>query len=276
MSETEAATFRELTARATPPTTAASEAWTIAGRRSGKSRMAAFIVTFLAAVRRWKMAPGEKPMVLLIAPSRRQAAVVLGYTDAMIAALPGVTITRRTSEEIELSTGVTIRIESASFRTPRGFSVVGLVADEIAFWRDDAGANPDREILRAVRPALASVAGSLLVAISTPYATRGMLHETFERHYAHDSDVLVVQAPTRTLNPTIPQRLIDRAMEEEPASAAAEQRNGTRSFVPILNRCSRAKPWPPSSCAGGSSWRLRLAWPTSDLSTLRAVRAAIR
>jgi hypothetical protein len=223
MSEAEAATFRELTARAALPTTAAAEAWTIAGRRSGKSRMAAFVVTFLSAVRKWRMAPGERPMVLLIAPSRRQAAVVLAYADAMLGALPGVTIVRRTTEEIEVSTGVTIRIESASFRTPRGFTVVGLVADEIAFWRDDAGANPDREILRAVRPALASVPGSLLMAISTPYATRGMLHETFEQHFGHDdSEVLVVQAPTRTLNPTITERHVERALENDPASAAAE------------------------------------------------------
>jgi hypothetical protein len=174
MSEAEAATFRELTARATLPSTPAHEAWTIAGRRSGKSRMAAFIVTFLSAVRKWRMAPGERPMVLLIAPSRRQAAVVLNYAEAMLESLPGVTITRRTTEEIELSTGVTIRIESASFRTPRGYTVVGLVADEIAFWRDDAGANPDREILRAVRPALASVTASsrLMPAFVAPASSR--------------------------------------------------------------------------------------------------------
>jgi hypothetical protein len=223
MSEAEAAIFRDLTARSTLPTSASSEAWTIAGRRSGKSRLAAFVVAFLAAVRKWRVAPGERPMVLLIAPSRRQAGVVLAYAEAMLEALPGLRIIRRTTEEIEVSTGVTVRIESASFRTPRGFTVVGLVADEIAFWRDDAGANPDREILRAVKPALASVVGSLLVAISTPYSRRGSLHETHERHYGRDdSDVLVAQAPTRTLNPTISAKLVERAREEDPASAAAE------------------------------------------------------
>jgi hypothetical protein len=222
MSETEAATFRELTARSTLPTAPSTEAWTIAGRKSGKSRMAAFVVTVLAAVRKWKMAPGERPMVLLIAPSRKQAGIVLDYAEAMIRQVPTVRITRRTSEEVEVSTGVAIRIEAASFRTPRGFTVVGLVADEIAFWRTDSGANPDREILRAVRPALVAVPGSLLVAISTPYASRGVLHETYERHFGHDSDTLVVQAATTQLNPTIHPRRIEQAIESDPAGANAE------------------------------------------------------
>ena len=223
MSEAEAATFRELAARSTLPTAASNEAWTIAGRKSGKSRMAAFIVTFLAAVRKWKMAPGERPTVLLIAPSRRQAGIVLDFAAAMIRQVPTVRITRRTNEEVEVSTGVAIRIEAASFRTPRGFTVVGLVADEIAFWRTDSGANPDREILRAVRPALVAVPGSLLVSISTPYASRGVLHETFERHFGRDdSDTLVVQAPTTLLNPTIHPRRIEQAIESDPAGANAE------------------------------------------------------
>ena len=223
MSDDEAEMFKGGTARSSLPTTPAREAWIIAGRRSGKSRIAALCVVFLAAIRPWRMAPGERPMVLLIAPSRRQAGVVLSYVTAMLDLLAGVAITRQTAEEIELSSGVTVRIESASFRTPRGFSIVGVIADEIAFFRDDSGANPDVEILRAVRPALASVPGSLLVAISTPYSTRGALFSTFERHYGRaDSDILVWQSDSRTLNPTLPQRLIDQAMEDDPSSAASE------------------------------------------------------
>jgi hypothetical protein len=197
--------------------------------------MAAFVVAFLAAVRRWQMAPGERPLIPIIAPSRRQAAVVLNYAEAMIDALPGVGIARRTTEEVEVSTGVTVRIESASFRTPRGFSLVGATPEETSFMRDDSGANPDREIIRAIRPALASVPGSLLVAISTPYASRGMLFETWEREYGRDdSDILVTQAPTRTMNPTIPQRLVDRALEEDAASAAAEWLGVWRSDLESL------------------------------------------
>jgi hypothetical protein len=48
------------------------------------------------------------------------------------------------------------------------------VADEIAFWQaEDGSANPDTEILRAVRPTLLTTHGPL-IAISSPYAA--LLH----------------------------------------------------------------------------------------------------
>jgi hypothetical protein len=235
MSESEAATFQQGTAREILPTSPARECWVVAGRRSGKSRIAGLLVTFLGAVRRWRVAPGERPMVLLLAPSRRQAGVVLSYTESMLAELPGTTVTRRTLDELELSTGVVIRIESASFRTPRGFSIVGVVADEIAFWRDESGAAPDVEILRAVRPPLASVPGSLLIAISSPYSTRGSLHATYEKHFGRaDSDTLVWQSDSRTLNPTLPARLIAQAIEDDPASASSEWGGLFRSDLETL------------------------------------------
>jgi hypothetical protein len=67
------------------------------------------------------------------------------------------------------------------------------------------------------------------------YASRGMLFETWEREYGRDdSDILVTQAPTRTMNPTIPQRLVDRALEEDAASAAAEWLGTWRSDLESL------------------------------------------
>ena len=36
------------------------------------------------------------------------------------------------------------------------------------------------------------------------------------------ADTLVWQADTRTMNPTLPQRLIDQAMDDDPAAASAE------------------------------------------------------
>ena len=47
---------------------------------------------------------------------------------------------------------------------------VAAVADEIAFWQaEDGSANPDTEILRAIRPSLLTTRGPL-IAISSPYA----------------------------------------------------------------------------------------------------------
>jgi hypothetical protein len=188
--------------------------------------MAAFVAVLLGAFRRYTLAPGERAVVLVISPGRAQSRVIFNYALAMLKSvdvLAGL-IERETADSIDLSTGVSIQISSASFRTPRGYTVCGLVADEIAFWRDDTGAaaNPDVEIIRAIRPSLASVPDSLLVAISSPYAARGALFSAFERHFGKDSDTLVWQSDTRTMNPTIPQALVDQAMEDDPAAASAE------------------------------------------------------
>ena len=89
-----------------------------------------------------------------------------------------------------------------------------MLADECVFWLSDESANPDVEILNAARPALATTQGPL-IAISSPYARRGALWETYRRHYGPDGDpmILVAQGTTRDFNPDLPQSIIDRAME---------------------------------------------------------------
>ena len=61
------------------------------------------------------------------------------------------------------------QIGTASFRTTRGYSFAAVLCDEIAFWRqDETSANPDVEILRALRPGMASIPGSVLLMASSP------------------------------------------------------------------------------------------------------------
>lgn len=51
-------------------------------------------------------------------------------------------VTRETDEIIEMaSRRVVIEIGTASFRATRGYSYAAVLADEIAFWRDDTSAN---------------------------------------------------------------------------------------------------------------------------------------
>ena len=96
------------------------------------------------------------------------------------------------------------------------------ICDEIAFWRDESSANPDKEILNALRPAMATVPSSLLVCISTPYSRRGALWDTWRRYYGQDGPVLVWQASSKSMNPTLPDQVIQQAREQDPAAAAAE------------------------------------------------------
>jgi hypothetical protein len=123
---------------------------------------------------------------------------------------------------VELTTGVTIEVHTASFRSVRGYTVVAAVLDEVAFWRSEDSANPDREIVNALRPAMATVPGALLLGISSPYARRGVLWDAHRRYYGRDGDVLVWQAPTRAMNPAVPEALIAAAYAEDEAAASAE------------------------------------------------------
>ena len=53
----------------------------------------------------------------------------------------------------------------------RGYTVCAALCDEIAFWRSDESANPDHEVLEALRPAMATVPGAVMLCASA--RTRG-------------------------------------------------------------------------------------------------------
>ena len=52
----------------------------------------------------------------------------------------------------------------------------------------------------------------------------GALWETYKKHYGPDGDptILMAQGSTRDFNPELPQSIIDKAMDRDPAAAAAE------------------------------------------------------
>jgi hypothetical protein len=91
-----------------------------------------------------------------------------------------------------------------------------------AFWRNDESANPDKDILAALRPAMATIPNAMLLCASSPYARRGEMWNAYRKHYGKDSNVLVWKAATRVMNPSVPQRFIDAAYEDDSASANAE------------------------------------------------------
>jgi hypothetical protein len=84
---------------------------------------------------------------------------------------------------------------------------------------------------------MATVPGSLLVALSSPYTRRGELWRTYRERYGQGGDVLVWQAATRTMNASVPQAIIDAAYAEDDAAAGAEYgaefRRDIESFIDI-------------------------------------------
>jgi hypothetical protein len=226
-SDEELAVFREATGLETWPAGPFKESYVIAGRRSGKSTIAAVIAVFLALFFNWRkyLSPGERGYIFLIAVNKSQASILKNYIEALLNLQPSFKcmISKVLTEEIELTNQVTISIKPASFRTVRGFTLLAAIMEELSFWRfETESANPDVEIARALRPGLGSVPQSLLIGISSPFSKQGLIYEQFKKWHGHPGGPLVWRAPTSMMNPVFSKDVIARAFEDDPESAAAE------------------------------------------------------
>jgi len=218
------------------------ELWLAVGRRGGKSRVCSLIAVFLACFTDYAdvLVAGETGVVLLCAPSQRQARVLLGYVIGFLRAVPALSsmVVRETEFAVELSNNISIEVRSSNFKTVRGFTVVAAIVDGIAFLPQDDSAVPDTELLNAIRPAMSSVPGSLLICSSTPYAQAGELHKAYLTHFGHDeSAVAFFNAATLVANPALDRRVVDRAFDDDPAVAASEY--GVDGFVTFRSDCEK-------------------------------------
>lgn len=261
MSDDELVTYRQCTGREDPPVEPAREGWFVVGRRGGKSYVMALVAVYLATVRKYKLAPGERGVVMLIASDRKQARVLRRYVGALFEHVPmlGRMVVNERREAIELNNGIDIEIHTASFKSVRGYSVVGAICDEAAFWSAEDGANPDREVINALLPAMATT-GGLLVCISSPHARRGVMFDAYRDIWGADGGGrLCWVADTATMNPQIDQAVIDRAFEQDDVTAWSEYgrdgeirfRSDVETFVTqeAVDRCTVADriELPPSS-----------------------------
>tara|TARA_R110002049_G_scaffold308468_1_gene512601 strand:+ start:14755 stop:16137 length:1383 start_codon:yes stop_codon:yes gene_type:complete len=243
----DAETYYTLTHRA-PSNTPYNELWLVIGRRGGKTNAAAQIAVYEAVFNDHasKLSKGEMATVMLIAADKKQARSAMRYVKGLLLENPMLSrmVVRESPESIELSNRCIIEIMTASHRGTRGYSVAAAILDEVAFWHSE-GANPDKEILSAIRPSLATLGGKL-IALSSPYARRGVLWENYRKHFGQASPrVLVAQAPSLLMNPTLPEYVVQEALQDDPAAAAAEYlaqfRTDVESFVSVesVDACTR-------------------------------------
>jgi len=233
--------FKEATGLEYQPRGRFKESFVICGRRSGKSYISAVIACFLGTFKDWSkdLAVGERGYIFIIANDKAQAKIIKTYISDILRSSASFRklIAKETAWEVELKNNVCIAVKTASFRTLRGYTLLACIMEEIAFWRSDESANPDREILAAVRPALATIPDSLLIGISTPYSKRGVLFEQFKKHYGKPGGPLIWKAATERMNPTINKKIIERAFEEDPQAAhsewSAEWRKDIEALIPL-------------------------------------------
>jgi hypothetical protein len=235
--------FTKLTGRAREPLQRVNELEAVVGRRGGKTSAVAAQATYIAACcdHSDALARGETGVLLCVAQDQRVAKKILDFCEANLSdsEILRQLIKGRAQDTIELTNNINIEVRPASFRKLRGPTYVAIIADELAFWFTEANyANPDVEVLAAVRPGLLTTGGPLIMA-SSPYAKMGVLWDTFRKHYGPDGapGVLVAKGTTRDFNQTIPQAEIDRELERDrarnTAELLAEFRSDLESFVSI-------------------------------------------
>lgn len=135
-------------------------------RQSGKSTVTAQLAAHTALYD-----PGS--LTLLLSPTQRQSHELFRKAlDAYRAIPTAIPITQESALRLELSNGSRIVALPGKESTVRGFSGVRLLAV------DEAARVPD-ELYFSVRPMLA-VSGGRLVALSTPFGSRGWWYDAWE------------------------------------------------------------------------------------------------
>ncbi|WP_050627368.1 hypothetical protein [Bradyrhizobium viridifuturi] len=236
MTAKQLAIYRKCTGRNEPPSEPAKEGWLICGRRAGKSFVLALCAVFLACFHDYRqyLTPGERGTVFVIATDRKQARTILRYIRALLTRVKLLSqmVEREWQEGFDLNNSVTIEVATASFKSTRGFTLVAVLLDEVAFFATEDSSSPDEEILRALRPGLLTIPNSMILAASSPYAKKGVLFNAYREHYGKEHDPsLVWKAPTLVMNPNVPEEEIAKEYENDPVSAAAEYGAEFRSDV---------------------------------------------
>jgi hypothetical protein len=241
LTDAERVLFGEMTGREREPLELVEEVWAVVGRRGGKTRAAGTLAAYVGALcdHSEYLAPGERGALPILAASLSQAMRAFMHAKAILQHSP---ILRQqidgepTSDTIRLKTGIDIEVKPANFRTVRSITAPAAICDEVAFWMIENSANPDTEILNALRPALATTGGPLMV-ISSPFAKKGELYETHRDHFgpAGDRLILVAQGPSRLFNSTLKQSVVDRAYQRDPEAAKSEYggefRDGVTAYI---------------------------------------------
>jgi hypothetical protein len=163
---------------------------------------------------------------MCLAVDKQQARIVTryarGYFDN-IALFHGMLASENASEGFTLNNGNEVAILANNLRAVRGRTVPLAVLDEACFYRSDESANPDVDVYNALLPSGATIDDAMIAMISSPHKASGLVHGKWRDHFAkNDDDVLVIQAPSWVMNPTLPQSVIDAAYERDEAAAKAE------------------------------------------------------
>jgi hypothetical protein len=211
------------------PRTGFQRSLCLVGRRSGKSKLSSVIGATEASLsgKERLLSKGERGMVAIISPTRLQSQIVTNYLRAIYETpLLAQEVVQQDKDGFLLRNNVRIQILTGTFSTVRGFALLAAILDELAFFglTDESRTNikSDSELVRAVTPAL-SLTNGKLIGISTPYRRAGYCWQQYQKNFGNDKGkTLLWNCPSTTMNPMLPQSVVDEALEEDLASGKSE------------------------------------------------------
>jgi hypothetical protein len=218
--------------------------WAI-GARGGKSTLASVIALYEATRDKWKkyLQDGEVGYAVITATRQKQAEDIIGASCARLLENSRIAhmIRESWSTTLMLSNGMCVASYPCNSTAARGLPIFLLIFDELAHYRTE-GAKADETIYSALRPRQAQFPGAKCLKISTPAAKMGLFWDEFNQGFQVPGR-LTIQAPSRVVNPLIPQEFIDSEYQRDPDNAErefgaqfAEQVNAYLSFD-RLNEC---------------------------------------
>ena len=203
----------------------------IVGRQSGKTQIAALdgLCDALNGKR------GE--YVSLVAQDLRGSQHALfAYVSDLLAQSPTLQreVRRATADTIELRNSVTVACYPCRPASVRGIRNAGGKVDELAYFISTDGRPTDVEMLRALRPTLATTGGRPLI-LSSPYGQSGALWDLYRKHFAVEtSDTLVWQATAPDMNPMLPADYLARMAADDPEAYRSEVLGEFRAGITSL------------------------------------------
>jgi hypothetical protein len=69
---------------------------------------------------------------------------------------------------------------------------------------------------------MVTIPNAMLLCASSPWGRRGAMWDAYRKHFGKDGSILIWQAGTLAMNPTVPKHTVDEALEHDQTWAAAE------------------------------------------------------
>jgi hypothetical protein len=224
-----------------PPQGGWKEVVCITGRQSGKSQVAGILAAFEAIVSAGSTKRSALYALMVAQDQRGAMRTLLSYAAQPFEEIDLLRslVERRTTDSLRLNSGVTLAAYPCRPAAVRGLRACVVIADELGFFRSTQGNPVDAEMLRALRPTLATTGGRLVI-LSSPYSPSGALWTLHRKHFGRDdAPILVWQASAPQMNPTLPSDYLSR-MEHDDFDAyrsevLGEFRPGFATFFDVIS-----------------------------------------